>query len=163
MTEKLYPFNEDTNKDNHEVLDEYIRFPSHFMAHDQRQNYLSPHPEINERLINLQPDELLLDRFKIIRPLGENTDTVYLAEDKLRLHKRALKIYEVYPFNHQHIEQHLKNQIDLNDQISDPEYSIKVYDIHRIPYGGINLMALSMEFAEEGSLRKWISQHYSCS
>jgi serine/threonine protein kinase len=78
---------------------------------------------------------------------------VYLAADELKTMDIALK---VVPVESEFTANQLKNEIMLNYRVVDFSHVIRVHDIHSIRYGGIALLLTSMEYANGGSLRKWL-------
>ena len=140
--------------------DKYSAYGPHSMRDDQNQNYLSPTFGPPGTIVRLQPDETLMDRFEIKSQLGKGrSGVVYLAEDTLRSTEVALKVVEVGPINYELVPQQFKHEINANNKIPDHQYIIRVYDLHFVPQGGTGLMALTMEFADGGSFRKWLSEH----
>jgi hypothetical protein len=50
-------------------------------------------------------------------------------------------------------------ETDAYSKISNFEYMIRIYDLHYAPWGGTGLLALSMDYAEGGTFRKWLIEH----
>ena len=106
----------------------------------------------------LQPNEKL-DRFVIGRRVHEGLMShVYHAHDPLRSVDICLKLINGYcPSARAVLEQEFRtlNRFASCDNI------INVYDIHEFEYGPSKLIALSMEYARDGSLADWLEANRS--
>ena len=123
-------------------------------------HFLSGPAISRDTLFQLPSDLILMDRFKIKKPLGKGRFAiVYLVEDIQRSLDLALKVVEAGPSCDDFPELQLKNELVVYDKISDFGHVIKVYDLHIAPLGGTNLFLLPMEYADGGTLRKWLLEH----
>jgi serine/threonine protein kinase len=116
-----------------------------------------------DTIVILHPDDTLMDRFKIKSHLGNGRfGAVYLAEDILGSTEVALKVVEVGPLTDDIATLQLKRERSVYRKISDfgpTRHIIRVYDLQFVPWGGTGLLLLSMEYANGGSLRKWLLEH----
>jgi len=125
-------------------------------ASDQVHYYLSG-PSRADSMADLKPGQKLRERFTIRSLLGRGSfGAVYLVEDELKRMDVALK---VVPVESEFAAQQLKNEIMLNHQVVNFSHVVRVHDIHSIRYGGMVLLLASMEYAEGGSLRKWLDDN----
>jgi len=105
-----------------------------------------------------EPDDLLVDRFRIVRSLGNGRfGSVYLAEDLTRSVSVALKAMQVLS-GEQGASRFRREMAGFN-AILDCRHVIRVHDLHVIPRGGSEVVLLSMEYAEGGSFKDWLSKH----
>lgn len=96
----------------------------------------------------------LADRFTIESCLGQGSmGAVYLVVDDLRSMRVALK---VVPVTCPEIASRLRHEIEQNSVVTNHEHVIHVYDIHNDKRGGVDLLLISMEYADGGSLRQWL-------
>lgn len=117
-------------------------------------NYYLTGPSQADSTVDLEPGQKLLERFTIKSLLGRGSlGAVYLAADELKTMDVALK---VVPVESEFAANQLINEIKLNCEVVDFSHVIRVHDIHSIQYGGIVLLLASMEYADGGSLRKWL-------
>ena len=108
-------------------------------------------------LVRLSPGDRLLDRFKIIRPIGNGRfSSVYLAEDPLRNMEVALKVVEVSPLSEDIANNQLKREARIHSMVSNHKYVLQVYDMHFTAWGGVGLLLLSMEYANGGTFREFL-------
>jgi serine/threonine protein kinase len=115
---------------------------------------------MKSNLVHLSDNATLLDRFLIKGHLGNGRfASVYLAEDLLRSTELALKVVEVGPCSEPIAAAQLKRELDAYSKITSYENIIRVYDLHYVPWGGTGLLALTMDYAEGGTLRKWLLEH----
>lgn len=129
---------------------------------EQERDFLSRSSVQKSSLVHLPDDTILLERFKIKNHLGDGRfASVYLAEDLLRSTEVALKIVELGPCSEPIAAAQLKREIDAYSKISGYENVIRVYDLHYVPWGGTGLLVLTMDYAEGGTLRKWLIEHAS--
>ena len=112
-------------------------------------------------LVTLNPGQRLLnDRFTIKRLLGSGSvSRVYLADDTMRTEEVALKIVQIGPLGDSGLEAQIKKEAQLHTKITDYRHMVKVFDIHLAPYGGSQLLLHAMEYADGGTLRKWLIDH----
>ena len=107
--------------------------------------------------VNLKAGQILANRFRIISLLGRGSvGTVYLADDCVRSSNVALKV--VLMESRTAAEQ-IMCEIENNTKITDYTHVIQIYDPHRVPWGGAELLAVSMEYADGGSLRSWLCRN----
>jgi len=110
-------------------------------------------------VLNLELGTTLNERFTLKERLGNGAfGTVYLAEDNLREEDVAVKIMEVGPCSPEIATLQLQNEKKVHGKIGDHLHVIQVHDLHYIPWGGSGLMLLSMEYADEGTFRMWLSE-----
>ena len=105
----------------------------------------------------IEPGTLLLNRFTVVRRIGHGNGTaVYLGQDAVRSAEVALKVVEVGPCTPDGAAQQLQHEMRLHERVADHRHVIRVYDMHFVPTGGTGLLLLSMEYADEGTLRQWL-------
>ena len=103
-----------------------------------------------------------LGRFAIVRRLGTGRGTaVYLARDEVRAQEIALKIVATGAFERSAAETRLRNEHALHGSISDHRHVIRVFDLHSLRFEGLDLLAMSMEYADGGTLRSWLEEHHA--
>jgi serine/threonine protein kinase len=108
----------------------------------------------------LEPGDTLIDRFIIKECLGQGSlGTVYLAQDNIRGHEVALKTVELGPLSEEMSLRALQREMSFYAQINDYRYVIRVFDLHFVPWGGTSLLVMSMEYANNGTFRKWLIDH----
>ena len=101
-----------------------------------------------------------LGRFRIVRELGRgNLGDVYLAEDTVRKQEVAIKVVDIGPSTPAAVASQLQRERSLYDRIDDHAHVLKVHDIYMVHWGGSDLLILSMEYADGGSLRTWLEAH----
>jgi len=107
------------------------------------------------------PDGTRLGRFTIVRRLGSGSiGKVYLGQDALRGHDVALKVVNVGPRADGELATRLQAERRAYDRVLDFRHVVRMYDIHSVPFGGAELLVLSMEYAEGADLRQWLRQHH---
>ncbi|KMY65563.1 hypothetical protein AAU61_21620, partial [Desulfocarbo indianensis] len=113
--------------------------------------------------INLPAGTKLLDgRFTIKNFLGRGRwASVYLAHDSLRKMEVALKVVVLGPGSQEEALAVFQNELDLHTNISDLSHIIHLFDVNIVPWGGVSLLLLAMEYAEGGSLRDWLTRNQS--
>ena len=103
---------------------------------------------------DLPPGQRLARRFTIKSHLGRGSmGAVYLASDDLRAVEVALK---VVPVVSEETASQLKHEIEHNSVVTNYEHVIHVYDVHHDKRCGLDLLLISMEYADGGSLRQWL-------
>ncbi len=118
--------------------------------------FLSEAPARDMFKVTLPPGELLNDRFKIERLLGDGRlSSVYLAHDTVRSERVALKVVGMA---RRSAIKPLIEEVKRHSSIANYSHIVHVYEIHLIQYGGAYLACLSMECADGGSLRDWLRQ-----
>jgi serine/threonine protein kinase len=134
----------------------------------QYQSNSSPHFEKNGHFLSgpfvsstsapeLLPSTTLLDRFKVKRHICDGKGSaVYLAEDLLESIEVVLKIVDAGPQSEEWKTARLHREMRVSRTISEFKHVIRVYDIHNLAFGGTELLFLSMEHADGGSLREWL-------
>jgi serine/threonine protein kinase len=126
----------------------------------ENEYYLSGGSNLRENRVWLEADDTLLERFVIIKCLGQGSvGAVYLANDMFIGNEVALKIVDVGPLNNDIASLQLKHEINIYNQIYDYQYVIRVSDLHYVPWGGTGLIVMSMEHANGGTFRKWLLEH----
>jgi len=136
------------------------RCSSGVAAKERERDFLSRSSVKKSSLVRLPDDAILLERFKIKNHLGDGRfASVYLAEDLLRSTEVALKVVEVGPCSEPIAGAQLKREINAYSKISSYENVTRVYDLHYVPWGGTGLLVLTMDYAEGGTLRKWLIEH----
>ena len=132
----------------------------HVSVDDRSNPYLSENHGQPRPLVRLQPDQRLMDRFKIVRLLGNGSfGSVYLAEDMTLSIEVALKVAEVGPSRENSASLKLKSEMNVHSTIFDHKHIIRVQDLHFVPWGGTGLLLLSMEHADGGTFKDWLSNH----
>jgi tetratricopeptide (TPR) repeat protein/tRNA A-37 threonylcarbamoyl transferase component Bud32 len=110
----------------------------------------------------LQPGTMLADRFRLDRLLGRGaTSSVYLARDSVRNEPIALKIRDLGPWHPEAVAETTANEVSSCRELSDFTYVVRVHDVHLARYEGAQLLLISMEYADGGSLRDWLVQRRS--
>jgi len=100
-----------------------------------------------------------LDRFHIVRVLGRGClGQVYLAHDQFSEQDVALKIVRLGLEQADDIAAVLRYEKRMYDKVKDHRHVLKVNDLHCVRYGGAKLLLLSLEYAEGGSLRQWLTE-----
>ncbi|MDM8008448.1 MAG: serine/threonine-protein kinase [Phycisphaerae bacterium] len=100
-----------------------------------------------------------LGRFRVQRHLGHGSlADVYLARDTACDQDVAIKVVQVAPGD-KAAAARLQCERSLCGLIRDHSHVVRVYDIHPIQLGGAELLVLSMEYADGGSLRDWLRDH----
>ena len=109
--------------------------------------------------LGIEPGEPL-GRFVVVRHLGSGAfGDVYLAQDTLGDREVAVKAVDVGPCGAAAAAAELKREVTAYSRIRDHRHVLKVYDMHQVPYGGTQLLLLSMEYADGGNLRDWLIAH----
>ena len=109
-------------------------------------------------VLDIPPDTQLLDRrFTVKTLLGRGRwASVFLAQDRIRKMDVALKIVVLGPGNPEDALGAFRNEVTLHTSLTDLSHVVHLFDVHVIPWGGVSLLLLPMEYAEGGSLRDWI-------
>jgi len=124
---------------------------------DPRKYYLSGLCNRDGSQISLQPGETLLKRFTIESCLGRGRfATVYLARDDVRSTQVALKVALLAS---ESAARRATCEIRLNSEVSEYNNVIRIHDMHPAMYKGVVLLLISMEYAEDGSLRDWLVEN----
>jgi len=98
-----------------------------------------------------------LDRFKIQRHLGAGRfANVYLARDTVREQDVAIKVVDVGPEGGGVAAERIRQEYSAYDRIQDHRHVLKVHDVHSVRWGAVQLLVLSMEYADGGTLRDWL-------
>lgn len=104
--------------------------------------------------------KLLDDRFVISESLGEGSfGQIYLAKDTAANSDVALKIVETTPDQSQTTKTALLNELQLLRRIDSKDHVLRLYDLHVTQENSSTLFLLSMEYAQAGNLRKWLTKH----
>ncbi|MFC1734765.1 protein kinase [Candidatus Hydrogenedentota bacterium] len=110
--------------------------------------------------IKLSEGEIILERFKVLRKLGQGGfGTVYLMHDFVRSENMAVKVAMVTPGVEDITSQQLLSEAQLLGKLKDHRHILKVHDIHVAIWGGSKLMLMSMEYADGGTLRSWMNKY----
>ncbi len=126
----------------------------------QSRNFISGGCETPGHIVHLSPNDALIDRFIIIKRLGHGRlGGVYLAKDTLRSIEVALKVIEVGPFRNDDASLLLNHELNIHQQITNHRHILRIFDIHPVPWGGINLLLMSMEYADGGTFRQWLEDY----
>ena len=113
-----------------------------------------------ERALVLPPGTMLIDRFRIEKHISNGRyGSVHLAEDWRSSLRVALKITNVGPQCGENAVSQLQREMAVYSRISNFEHVIKVYDLHFVTWEGTELLVLSMEYADGGTFRKWMTDH----
>lgn len=100
-----------------------------------------------------------MERFTIIRHLGSGRGAhVYLAHDDLRSHEVAIKVADLHPNSASAVETRMRREIDLRRRVGSHPHVLTLFDTYRIRLGGLDLVVLSMEYADGGDLRQWLTR-----
>lgn len=100
-----------------------------------------------------------LERFELIRHLGHGrTAHVYLARDDERGHEVALKVADLRPDTARSTSRRMQQEIDVRHRLGSHPNVLTLFDRHRIPVGGLDLVVLSMEYADGGDFRQFLSR-----
>jgi len=101
-----------------------------------------------------------LGRFIVGRHLGSGAvGDVYLAQDTLGEREAAIKVVDAGPCGSKAAAAELKREVAAYSLIQDHRHVLKVYDMHQVPYEGTELLLVSMEHADGGTLRDWLLAH----
>lgn len=124
----------------------------------QSNPFLSGQYEGEPVAFNLPSGTKLLDeRFTVNHLLGHGRwASVFLCHDCLRDIDIALKVVPLGPRNQGKASKVNHDELHLHAKLSDLSHVIHLLDVNIIPWGGINLLLLAMEFADGGSLRDWL-------
>jgi hypothetical protein len=110
--------------------------------------------------VRLAPGAKLTNRFLIKGQLGEGRfGAVYEAEDKIRSTDVALKVVEAEASANDTAGCRLQHEMVINRSISDFSHVIQLYELHCVPWDATGLLVLSMEYANGGTFRRWLSEH----
>jgi serine/threonine protein kinase len=130
------------------------------LANNMENQFLSGLSEKPAAVVELPPSVTLLDRFEVKTELGRGRfASVYLAEDMLKGVNVALKVVEVSPSDARSRPCTLQHEMIIHNNLADYTNVIRPYDLYTSPWGGTNLLLMSMEYADGGSLRRWLREH----
>lgn len=99
------------------------------------------------------------DRYRIIRRLGHNDANVYHAHDNERGHEVVLKLVVSDPTKVEKTCNQISRELACRSSISDYTNIIITYDIHTAQHHALSLILLSMEYADGGNLRDWLTEN----
>ena len=100
------------------------------------------------------------ERFIIKEPLGQGRwASVYLAHDHLRNLDVALKLIPMGPASNTDHLNACQQEMELHATLTDLSHVIHLFDAHVIPWQGVSLLLLAMEYADGGCLRQWLNQN----
>ena len=101
-----------------------------------------------------------IGRFRVKRHVGSGSlAEVYLAHDSFRPEDVAIKVVDAGPLGSETAADLLRSELAAYSRIQDYTYVLKVYDLHQVTWGGTELLILSMEYADGGTLRAWLKEH----
>ena len=101
-----------------------------------------------------------IGRFRVKRHVGSGSlAEVYLASDSFRLDDVAIKVVDAGPLGSETAADLLRSELAAYSRIQDYTHVLKVYDLHQVTWGGTELLILSMEYADGGTLRTWLKEH----
>ncbi|HUT60401.1 MAG TPA: serine/threonine-protein kinase [Phycisphaerae bacterium] len=101
-----------------------------------------------------------IGRFRVKRHVGSGSlAEVYLAHDSFRLEDVAIKVVDAGPLGSETAADLLRSELAAYSRIQDYTHVLKVYDLHKVTWGGTELLILSMEYADGGTLRTWLKEH----
>ena len=113
-----------------------------------------------ERALVLSPGTMLIDRFRIEKHIANGRfGSVHLAEDTVCSMEVALKVTNVGLRCGENAVSQLQREMAIYSRISNFEHVLKVYGLHFVPWEGTGLLVLSMEYADGGTFRKWMTDH----
>ncbi|MDD5134610.1 MAG: protein kinase [Phycisphaerae bacterium] len=122
--------------------------------------FISGRPLAEHCHIDLKTGQKLFnERFTIEELLGRGAySSVYRAYDSVRTGKVALKIVNITSAN-SHLEEAIKNELMCYSSVRNFSHIIRVHDMHICDYGCNRLLLLSMEYANDGTFRKWLTDN----
>ena len=107
----------------------------------------------------LEPDTDL-GRFRILRLLGRGAlGDVYLAHDTVSDEPAAIKVVHLEPGSSPDADRVLRSSWAIQARIQDHRHVLKLHHLHRVQWGGSELLLLSMEHADGGTFRDWLHAH----
>ncbi len=121
--------------------------------------YLSP-PDPAVFDLPIKENDLLADRYRILGEIGKSVGTVYRAYDSALQMELAIKVLVLNNENAEDSFEQLRREFLSRSKINDFTHVIKSFDIHPANFEGLKLAILPMEYANGGSFRKWLSEHY---
>ncbi len=109
-------------------------------------------------IVEIPVDSVLFDRFRIVKRLGNGSSgTVYLAHDRLTHLEVALKIGEA--LGECSVAQRLIHEVRVRQHIQDFQYVLPCLGVHAGLWGGSEVLAVVLKYADGGTLRDWIQGH----
>lgn len=109
-------------------------------------------------VVEIPVDAVLFDRFRIAKRLGGGSSgTVYLAHDQLTGVQVALKMGEI--LGECCTVQRLVHEQRIRQKIRDFEHVLRALDVHTGSWGGSEILAVALEYADGGTLRDWLHSH----
>ncbi len=104
----------------------------------------------------LEPDTRI-DRFVMRVELGRGSHgAVWLARDTVRSEDVAVKVVGVGAGRSGTTGSQLNHELSAYAKITDFAHVLRVHEIFTAPWGAVELLLLSMEYADGGSWRKWL-------
>ena len=101
-----------------------------------------------------------LDRFRIERHLGSGRYAhVYLARDRRDGSLLAMKVASVADNDGDRIESHLDRALDAHRLIGGHPHVLATYDLFHTRVDAVPLACLTMEYADGGDLRRWLTSN----
>lgn len=102
--------------------------------------------------------EVLADRFRVSEFLGSGRSSLlYLCLDVLSRQHVVLKVAE--STDDESAALHLMRERQVHGQVREYSHILRSMDIHSCNWNGRNLIFLSSEFADGGTLREWLEKH----
>jgi len=110
--------------------------------------------------IDLEKIGMINDRFEIKKKIGQGRyGSVYYAKDHGIGKEVALKAIRAGSKHTAPDRWQFKQEARIHTQIADKTHIIMLHDIIFTPVEDTVLLLLSMEYAEGGTFRKWLSEH----
>ena len=101
-----------------------------------------------------------LGPFRVERHLGSGAVAdVYLAYDCHRESPVALKLVDLGPDAPPSVLERARREQAALGALERHRYLVQMHDLHLVPFGGTQLAALAMEYADGGTLRDWLQDH----
>jgi serine/threonine-protein kinase len=105
------------------------------------------------------PPGAKVGRFQIKIHLGSGgLAEVYLAYDSVRRETLAIKVVDAGPLDSEVAAALLRSEVAVLSKVEDYSHVLKVFDVHQVPWGGTELLILSMEYADGGTFRTWLKE-----
>ncbi len=118
--------------------------------------FLSLAPAGPSSCVCLEP-ETRIDRFVMRVELDRGSHgAVWLARDTVRSEDVAVKVVRVGAGRSGTAASQLSHELCAYGKITDFAHVLRVHDIFTAPWGAVELLLLSMEYADGGSWRKWL-------
>ena len=110
-------------------------------------------------VVVVSPGTLLQSRFRVAAMAGVGRfASVYRARDTFRNQDVALKVVEIGGGDQAYAQQ-LLHEARVSSRLRDRSHVLEIYDIHQCRHEGRELLFLTAEYADGGSLRQWLMVH----